>query len=165
MHLIPFGIYKCPNCNHQFQFCGEHPFIACPKCSFDMTHLQIILNNKVPGTTCEFCGKPAFVRQIPAPVPASVAYCDECADKCREAYWPTRDTAPSGVIETYYTLQFLFGPIVEDRLKPIQSLDDAKQKAIHRAQCYENNPILVLENDDMPVFMALNDSKWIPDQS
>lgn len=41
---------------------------------------------------CEFCGKKgSAVRQVPAPVPVSDCYCDDCIEKCREKYARTAE--------------------------------------------------------------------------
>jgi hypothetical protein len=41
----------------------------------------------VKSSPCKYCGKKNTpVRQVPAPVPISDCYCDDCADACRAQY-------------------------------------------------------------------------------
>lgn len=36
---------------------------------------------------CEFCGKDCPCRQVPAPIPFSTQYCDDCYNLANDYYW------------------------------------------------------------------------------
>lgn len=77
----------CPTCG-----IGEHIDISYPTedrslagavLTYSCEHYQ----EECRASRCKYCKKPGSpVRQVPAPVPFSDCYCDDCYDKCRDEY-------------------------------------------------------------------------------
>jgi hypothetical protein len=60
--------------------------------NFSCIHYHKRWLDEILDPICNYCGKRGGkVRQVPAMVPVSDCYCDDCADKCRDEYQPVRD--------------------------------------------------------------------------
>ncbi len=74
---------NCPECGTAEKW--ECPPGPLTNMTFSCPHYESRATNPV----CKYCGKPgALPRQVPAPIPVSECYCDDCHDRCAAEYLP-----------------------------------------------------------------------------
>lgn len=83
---------RCPDCGVEEEeeeeewnvtFTGTSRCVADSSISYSCDHYE----RRSKESPCRYCGKKnSPVRQVPAPVPVSECYCDDCAERCRDEY-------------------------------------------------------------------------------